>query len=170
MTAASVAEGIIAFMNAAFGLRLALDFFAAFFTGAFFGAAFFAAGFFAAGFLAADFFTAGFFADFFAAFFAVAMVLLPVIGASGLADRSLGGPPVTGNHSIGGDYTAFSEGRKAFSRGKRHPVVTLHRLGAHARGAARARPRPRRRAALRARIASMRVAASRSLAPSVARP
>src|SRR6516164_8136707 len=74
-TAASVADGVIAFMNAAFGLRFAPDFFAA----AFFAGAFLAA-FFGAGFLAAFFadFLAGFFADFLAPFLAVAMVLLPV--------------------------------------------------------------------------------------------
>jgi hypothetical protein len=166
MTAASVAEGVIAFMNAAFGLRLAADFLAGFFAGAFFGAAFLAADFFAAGFFAADFFAAGFFADFFAAFFAVAMVLLPVIGASGRCRSFWGGPPVTGNRSIGGDYTAFPEGRKAFYEGKRGAVVTLHRgadgmrarIGAAAGAAAR-----------RARIACMRVAAFRSLAMTAAR-
>jgi hypothetical protein len=75
-TAASVADGIMAFMNAAFGLRLVAVFFAAFFGAAFFADAFFA-GFFAAVFFAADFFAAGFLAGFFA-FLAVAIVLLPV--------------------------------------------------------------------------------------------
>src|SRR5574340_1194666 len=88
-TAASTDEGVIAFMNAAFGLRFA---------------AFFAAAFFAAGFLAAVFF---------AAFFAVAMCLLPV-GNSGRAtpQRSEADPPVEARRSIGGDYTAFSQWRK----------------------------------------------------------
>jgi hypothetical protein len=166
MTAASVAEGVIAFMNAAFGLRLAADFLAGFFAGAFFGAAFLAADFFAAGFFAADFFAAGFFADFFAAFFAVAMVLLPVIGASGRCRSFWGGPPVTGNHSIGGDYTAFPEGRKAFCEGKRPVVVTLHRVR---RRLARTLRRRGGRGSARARIACMRIDAFRSLATTVAR-
>jgi hypothetical protein len=75
-TAAKELDGVIAFMNAALGLRLAAGFFAAFFGAAFFGAAFFA-GFFAAGFFAAGFFAAGFLAGFFAAFLAVAIALLP---------------------------------------------------------------------------------------------
>src|SRR5690242_7187767 len=85
-TAASTVEGVIAFMNAAFGLRLTADFFAAgFFAADFFAAGFFAADFFAAGFFAAPFFAAGFFAAvFFAAFLAVAMFLLPVSCAGGL--------------------------------------------------------------------------------------
>src|SRR6185312_15779514 len=148
MTAASVAEGVMAFMNAAFGLRLAADFLAGFLAaGAFFGADFLAADFLAAGFFAAVFFAAGFFADFFAAFFAVAMVLLPVIGASGRCRSFWGGPPVAGNRSIGGDYTAFPKGRKAFCEGKRPVVVTLHR----------ARRRPR------ARVAGAAVAGRRAL-------
>jgi hypothetical protein len=66
-TAASTADGVIAFMNAALGLRLLAAFFA------FFGAAFFAA-FFAG--LLADFF-ADFLADFLLFLLAVAIVLLP---------------------------------------------------------------------------------------------
>jgi predicted phage tail protein len=75
-TAASVDDGVIAFMNAALGLRFAAGFLAAFFGAAFFAGAFFAAGFFAADFFAAGFFAAGFFAGFFA-FLAVAIALLP---------------------------------------------------------------------------------------------
>ena len=76
-TAAKELDGVIAFMNAALGLRLAAGFFAAFFGAAFFGAAFFAGAFFAAGFFAAGFFAAGFLAGFFADFLAVAIALLP---------------------------------------------------------------------------------------------
>jgi hypothetical protein len=54
-TAASVELGVIGFMKAAFGLRLAAGFFAL--AADFFGAAFFT-DFFAAGFLAAGFFAA----------------------------------------------------------------------------------------------------------------
>jgi hypothetical protein len=78
-TAANMADGVIAFMNAAFGLRLAPVFFAFFLGAAFFAGAFFA-DFFAAGFLAG--FLAAFFADFFAAFLAVAIALLPGLVAS----------------------------------------------------------------------------------------
>src|SRR5512139_1277773 len=94
-TAASTDDGVIGFMNAALGLRLAPDFFAAgFFAGAFF-AAFFAGAFFAAGFFA-GFFAAGFFAGFRAAFLAVAMFLLPR-DRCGLhcIERSEAGRPVT---------------------------------------------------------------------------
>src|SRR5437763_10760007 len=52
-TAASIASGVIGFMNAAFGLRLAPDFFA---RGAAFLVAAFFIGFLAAGLRAADFF------------------------------------------------------------------------------------------------------------------
>src|SRR5438270_6743568 len=81
MTAASAGEGVIAFMNAAFGLRLVAAFLAVF-GAAFFAVLFFAADFappvfFAAVFLPADPFLA---ADFFVAFLAVAIVLLPVNG------------------------------------------------------------------------------------------
>ncbi len=73
ITAASVADGVTGFMNAALGLRGA-DFFAAtFLAGAFFAAGAFAATFFAATFLAAGFFTAAFFAG--ATFFAGAAFL-----------------------------------------------------------------------------------------------
>lgn len=102
--AAKVADGVIGFMNAAFGLRAVLGFavffatgFAAFLAGAAFfatgfaaflaGAAFFAAGFaaflagaaFAAGFFTAAFFAAGFFAAGFlaAGFLAVAIFKPP---------------------------------------------------------------------------------------------
>src|SRR5574337_1630269 len=132
-TAASTDEGVIAFMNAAFGLRLAAFFAAGFFAAAFFAAGFFAADFFAAGFLAAPFLAAGFFAAvFFAAFFAVAMCLLPV-GYSGRAtpQRSEAGPPVQARRSIGGDYTAFSQWRNGcngeISRGCNGRVVPRDR-------------------------------------------
>ena len=72
-TPASVTDGVIAFMNAAFGLRFAPDFLAAFFGAAFFIDAFFAG-------RLADFFAADFLAPFFAVFFAaflVAITLLP---------------------------------------------------------------------------------------------
>src|SRR4029079_5259167 len=70
MIAAREPLGVIAFMNAAFGVRfLAGAFFATFFAGAFFAAAFLSGpAFLTAAFLAGAFFTA-----FFAAFFAVAM-------------------------------------------------------------------------------------------------
>src|SRR5689334_24800832 len=97
-TAASVEEGVIAFMNAALGLRFAADFFAAFFGAAFFAGAFFAADFFAAGFLSADFFAAGFFAaDFFAAFLAVAIDSPSCrLCERTTPEHSEAGPPVTG--------------------------------------------------------------------------
>ncbi len=101
-------------MNAAFGLRLAADFFAAgFFAADFFAAGFFAALFFAAGFLAAVFFAAGFLAAvFFAAFLAVAMFLLPVSCAGGLRCSVLERAFLSeARRSIGGDYTAFSAAR-----------------------------------------------------------
>ena len=76
MIAASAALGVIAFMNAAFGVRfLAGAFFAAFLAGAFLAAAFLAGAFFAGAFLAG-----AFFAVFFAAFFAVAMLILSING------------------------------------------------------------------------------------------
>src|SRR4029450_13105715 len=95
-TAASVPDGVIGFMNAAFGLRFAVDFLAAgFFAGAFFWGAFFAGAFFAAGFFAVAFFAAGFFADFFA-FLAVAIVLLPLSRCgTHCAEHSAAGRPVT---------------------------------------------------------------------------
>jgi hypothetical protein len=77
MIAASELLGVIAFMNAALGVRFlagafaALVAFAAFFAGAFLaGAAFFEAVFFAEAFFAG--------AAFFAAFFAVAMLILSI--------------------------------------------------------------------------------------------
>ena len=78
ITAASDALGVIAFMKAAFGLRLAPDdfFFGAAFFAGFFAAAFFA-GFFAAAFFA-GFFTA-FFTGFFAAVFFFAAIVVPPI-------------------------------------------------------------------------------------------
>jgi hypothetical protein len=78
ITAASDALGVIGFMKAAFGLRLAPDAFfgAAFFAG-FFAAAFFA-GFLAAAFFGAAFFTA-FFTGFFAAVFFFAAIVVPPI-------------------------------------------------------------------------------------------
>jgi hypothetical protein len=73
ITAASEALGVIAFMNAAFGMRFAPVVF--FFGAAFLAAGFFAGDFFAAGFFAADFFAGAFFAgDFFAAVFFMAIV------------------------------------------------------------------------------------------------
>src|SRR6516164_8892504 len=87
-TEASTADGVIAFMNAAFGLRFAPDFFAFFFGAAFFGPAFLA-DFFAAGFLAGFL---AFFEDFFAAFLAVAIVLLPGLIASYDCDEYEAGP------------------------------------------------------------------------------
>src|SRR5690348_144382 len=73
ITAASDALGVIAFMNAAFGLRFAPVAF--FFGAAFLAAAFLAGAFFATGFFAADFLAGAFFADdFFAAVFFVAIV------------------------------------------------------------------------------------------------
>jgi hypothetical protein len=89
---------------------LAADFLAA--------AGFFVALFFAAGFLAAVFFAAGFLAAvFFAAFLAVAMFLLPVGLRADYALASEAGLPVEAQRrSIGGDYTAFSEGRKRCQR------------------------------------------------------
>ena len=104
------ADGVIGFMNAAFGLRFAADFFAAgFFAGAFFAGAFLAGAFFAAGFFAGAFFAAGFFADFFAAFLAVAIVLLPLSRCSThCAEHSEADRPVTVNScSIGGNYSAI---------------------------------------------------------------
>lgn len=90
-TEASVDDGVIAFMNAALGLRFAPDFFA-FLGAAFLGAAFLA-DFFAAGFLAG--FLAAFFEDFFAAFLAVAIILLPGLIASLRAmNMKLGQSPV----------------------------------------------------------------------------
>src|SRR5439155_4626667 len=96
-------------MNAAFGLRFAVDFFAeGFFAGAFFAGAFFAVAFFAAGFFAGAFFAAGFFAAFFA-FLAVAIVLLPLSRCgTHCAVHSEAGRPVTGDSgSIGGNYSAI---------------------------------------------------------------
>src|SRR5687768_620195 len=85
-------------MNAALGLRFAVDFLAAdFFAGAF-AADFFAGAFFAGAFFAEAFFAGAFLAAvFFAAFLAVAMCLLPGFGVlvTALA-RSEADPPVTG--------------------------------------------------------------------------
>src|SRR3954470_17051905 len=67
-TVPSCALGVIGFMNAAFGTRLAPLFFAVFFVAAFLAPPFFAADFFAGAFFADAFFAAPFFAaDFFAA-------------------------------------------------------------------------------------------------------
>jgi hypothetical protein len=96
ITAASTADGVIGFMNAALGLRGAAAFFAAGFLAAdlaaFAGAAFFAAGlaaaFFAAGFaagLAAAFFAAGLAAAFAAGFFTATAFFAAGFLAAGLA-------------------------------------------------------------------------------------
>jgi hypothetical protein len=71
-TVASCALGVIAFMNAAFGVRLAPDFLAFFLAPDF--ADFLAPPLFAAPFFAEDFFAAPFFAPFFAVFFAAMLV------------------------------------------------------------------------------------------------
>jgi hypothetical protein len=76
-TAANIADGVIGFMNAAFGLRFTAGL-AAFLATGFLAAGFLAAGFFAAGafatlaagFFAAGFLATGFFATFAAGFFA----------------------------------------------------------------------------------------------------
>src|SRR5512145_3142889 len=108
---ASADEGVIAFMNAAFGLRLA----AAFLTTAFFTA----------------FFATAFFTAFFAAFLAVAMILLPEMGAcTWNADRTEADPPVTGSPCfIDGKLYRNREGtealRSAFFIGENGPVACL---------------------------------------------
>jgi len=84
-TAARVADGVIGFMNAAFGLRAVLGaaaFLAAGFAAVFLaGAAFLAAGF-AAAFLAGAAFAAGFFT---AAFFAAGFLAAVLVAAGFLA-------------------------------------------------------------------------------------
>ena len=76
MIAASALLGVMAFMNAAFGVRFLAGAFA-FFAGAAFLAAFLTA-FLGAAARFAAFLTAGFFAAFFPAFFAVAMSILSI--------------------------------------------------------------------------------------------
>src|SRR6476661_3271839 len=73
-TAERAASGCIGFMNAAFGVRLAPDFFAVFFLALDFFAEDFFAPFLAAPFLAEDFFAEDFFAPFLAVFFAAMLV------------------------------------------------------------------------------------------------
>src|SRR5215471_14613406 len=121
MTAASVADGVIAFMNAALGFRFAEDFFAAFLGAGFFAGAFFAA-FFAAGFFAPDF-LADFFAGFFVPFLAVAIVLLPLSRRTDTTPSTLKQcRPVTGHAAPSAATIAQFQGKgiphEWFFRGK----------------------------------------------------
>src|SRR5690348_2696572 len=119
-TAARTVDGVMAFMNAALGLRLAADFFGAFLAGAFFAGAFLAADFFAAGFLAPDFFAAGFFAaDFFAAFLAVAIDSPSCrLCERTTPEHSEAGPPVTGRVAPSAATIPHFRGKGSVLRGK----------------------------------------------------
>src|SRR5690349_19191785 len=138
-TAARTEEGVIAFMNAAFGLRFAVDFFAAGFLAAdFFAAGFFAALFLAADFFAAPFFAAGFFAAvFFAAFLAVAMFLFPVSCAGGLRCSVLPGAPSCPRHDAPSaatlhDLPSQGTGARGECSGDGQPAVQRPQRRAHA--------------------------------------